>query len=762
MKTNGGETMAGRLASRLLNNSVSTAVLASAMALLAGTAYAQQANSNAPVAANDQGNGVVVVTAEKRTQNLQTVPIAATVLSGADLEKKGVTTLDQLQFVVPAMSVSTSLQGNQFDIRGIGRGALDVQVPSGVQTYRDNISVFPGFFQEEPYFDISSVEVLRGPQGTFAGLNATAGAVYITETNPSFGKVGGYLTAQGGNYSDFGLQGALNLPINDSLAVRLAFNHEQHDTFFNVIPSPGFSGNPGGLDSNSARLSVLYSPNDHLQVLFKFDGSVIDVGGYPATPNPAIPNVLVGGVPAGGLSLNNYSTAVGGNACPQELADILTVCTNAHLEGQDTFGRAGLDIKYTFGNGITFRSISGYQYGLTTSKIDADATGVATAFYHSHVDEPIVSQEFNLVSPDTGRFRWVLGAYGQLDTVHIPFGGFAESGVEFFDYTTPKTNLAIFGQGTYELTPSLELQVGLRYTDYQMSLHDVLTIAGLGTFLLPASGSGNINEHDSKLTGKAALNWTIDPNNFIYGFVATGHKSGTINSTNLPFGLLNPATTRPEDITDFELGWKAKWFDGHVRTQFDGFYSLYSNFQLDLINPSDNLGYIGNAGGTTIDDGLEAQAQAIFGHLQFDFVGAYIYTKLGNYSTLDPLDIPAGVQNVTGHHLPFAPPLTFSVGAQYAFDVGNGQLTPRVDFSHTDAQWASVFEEQPPNFPFSMLLGQRNIVNAQLSYETGDWIVTAYSTNLTDQHYIDAITNGLNLRYPGAPRQFGLRLTKNF
>jgi iron complex outermembrane receptor protein len=751
-----------------LLGAVSGAALVASLALSAAPALAQQSpGAPAPTgqtASSTSGvdSGEVVVTAEKRVVNLQATPIAATVMSGAELQKKGVVTLDQLQFTVPAMSVSSSLQGNQFDIRGIGRGALDVQVPSGVQTYRDSVAVFPGFFQEEPYFDLSSIEVLRGPQGTFAGLNATAGAVYITEKNPDFSKVGGYLTAQGGNYNDFGLQGAVNLPINDDLAVRLAFNHEQHDTFFNVIPSPGFSGNPGNLDSNSARMSVLYRPNDHFQALLKVDGSVIDVGGYPATPNPAIPDVLVGGLPAGGLSLNNYSTAVGGNACPQELTNILTTCTNAHLEGQDQFARVGLDMKYTFGNGITLRSISGYQYGLTTSKIDADATGVGDAFYNSHVDESIVSQEFNLLSPDSGRFRWVLGAYGQEDIVHIPVGGYEEAGVSFFNYTTPKTNLAVFGQATYELTPSLELQVGLRYMDYQMSLHDTLVIAGLGTFSLPAAGGGSIHEHDAKLTGKATLNWTIDPNNFVYGFVATGHKSGTINSTNLPFGQLNPPTTAPEDITDFELGWKAKWFGGHVRTQFDGFYSLYNNFQLDLINPSDNLGYIGNVGGTTIDEGLEAQGQANFGHLQFDFVAAYINTKLGSYSTLDPLDIAAGVQNVTGHNLPFAPPLTFSVGAQYAFDIGNGQLTPRVDFSHTDAQWASVFEEQAPTFPFSMLLGQRNIVNAQLTYATGDWIVTAYSTNLTDQHYIDAITNGLNLRYPGAPRQFGMRLTKNF
>lgn len=168
-------------------------VVAAGIYLTASPSYAAATViSNGPVE-------LVVVTAERRPTSLQKTSIAASVLSGDDLIKKHVVSLEQLQFTVPSMTVSSSLQGNQFNVRGLGRSGINVQLPSGVQVYRDGVASFPGFFQDEPYYDITSVEVLRGPQGTFSGLNATGGAVYINEKLPDFDSVNGYASVQGGN-----------------------------------------------------------------------------------------------------------------------------------------------------------------------------------------------------------------------------------------------------------------------------------------------------------------------------------------------------------------------------------------------------------------------------------------------------------------------------------------------------------------------------------------------------------------------------------
>jgi iron complex outermembrane receptor protein len=153
-------------------------LVVAAVCMLAGFDAHGQAVSNA--AADTGPLAEVVVTAERRATNLQVSPVAATVLSGEDLQNRGVNTIDQLQFTTPSLTVNDFGQGIMFNIRGIGKGESNVQTPAGVVTYRDGIPVIATFLQNEPYYDISSIEVLRGPQGTFSGVNATGGAVYIT------------------------------------------------------------------------------------------------------------------------------------------------------------------------------------------------------------------------------------------------------------------------------------------------------------------------------------------------------------------------------------------------------------------------------------------------------------------------------------------------------------------------------------------------------------------------------------------------------
>src|ERR1700733_1723303 len=190
----------------------------------------------------------VVVTAERRSIDLQVAPLAATVMTGEDLLNRSVNTIDQLQFTTPSLTVNDFGQGNMFNIRGIGKGESNVQTPSGVVTYRDGTPVIGTFLQNEPYYDIASIEVLRGPQGTFAGANATGGAVFITEANPNFNGINGYAEAQYGNFNDRLLQGAINLPISDTFAARIAFNEERRNTFWNL--SGPFTNEPGKLASN--------------------------------------------------------------------------------------------------------------------------------------------------------------------------------------------------------------------------------------------------------------------------------------------------------------------------------------------------------------------------------------------------------------------------------------------------------------------------------------------------------------------------------
>lgn len=648
----------------------------------------------------------LVVTAERRTTNLQTTPIAVSALSGEQLQAKGIDTVDALQFATPSLTVNNFGQGNDFNIRGIGKGETNVQTPSGVITYRDGVASFPGFFQDEPYFDVASIEVLRGPQGTFAGQNATGGAVFINTRDPSLNGVSGDIEGQYGNYNDARLRGAVNVPLSSTFAARLAVNAEQRDSFYKFTgPVPG---HPGRLRETSVRLGLLWKPTDNFSAVLKLDADNIDQGGYPADPANAT-------------------------------NDIFHITNNGPNAAKDRFTRAILNMTYTFQDGIALHSISGYQHGHTSEAVDLDGTNLAHLSFTDFATEEIYSQEVNLVSPEQGPLRWVAGLYYQHDVVDIPLGGFdigLPPGAFDIDliYHTPKETKAAFGQVSYDLTEAFQIQGGLRYTKSTFGLTDNNYINGR-----PDLGRlGHQSTEDSKLTGKLALNWKLNSDNFLYAFVATGHKAAGINTTPPPGGTM-PDPFRPEDVTDYEVGWKPTFADGHVRLQLGAYYNRYRNFQVSLFNAAESQTTIQNADGTTIIYGVEAQGQAAIGQLGLDFGAGYLHSELGGA--------------FSGKKQPNAPPWTFNVGAQYEFQLANGAtLTPRADYGYVAKQWFNIANTGQ--------LVARNLVNAQLSYKTGAWRVTGYATNLFDLHY--AVASNVNLRYAGAPRQFGVRLGREF
>jgi len=713
-------------------------ITTSAVALLwCGAAQAQQAEAQ-----DEQATtlGDVVVTAERRTSNLQTTAVAATVLSGQDLENKGVTSLDQLQFAAPSTTVQNFGQGNFFNVRGIGKSEATTAVGVGVITYRDGVAAFPGYFQTEPYYDIGSLEILRGPQGTFAGANATGGAVFITARNPDFNGIGGYISGKIGNYDDIQLQGAINLPLTDTVAARLAFNHQTRDSFYNITGP--YTGNPGVMDSNSVRASVLWTPSDALRVLFKTDYNNIDLGGYPADPV---------------LSTN----------------DPFEITSNGPNTAHDEFVRSSLNVSYVFDNGVTLRSITGYQNGETRFATDLDGTSALNNTFRDTVKEEVWSQEFNLLSPDDQRLTWLLGAYYQLDKVEFPAGpfptgdyriGFPENVVDIYIFgKTPKETAAVFGQISYDISDRLQVQLGARYAESTSTNDDVYTTyPQFGIVLFQ-----DAEVKDDKVTGKLTLNWKVDDRNFVYGFVATGHKMGGLNAPNL---YVPPRDFGPEDLTDFELGWKSTMFDGHVRTQLGAYYNIYNDYQVAIGDPEyPQFSSILNVSGDTILMGIEGSAQAKFGPLSFDVAASVSKSELGEFFAADPRvgrtgacnaqtgPASANCRNLEGASQSYAPEFTFSAGVQYEFDLGGGAtLTPRVDYSHIGEAWTTIFA----NEAVGDKLEDRNIVNLLLTYAKNDWRASAYAVNATDQTYIAAVNS--SLRYAGPPRQYGINLTKMF
>jgi len=725
-------------------------LLLSASVLALFCCEAAQAQSNSTKGGVEE----VVVTAERRTQDLQKTPISASVLTGQDLQNKGVVLIDALQFSMPSVAVDNFGQGAEFNVRGIGKGEHNTQTSTGVITYRDGVPTFPGYALEEPYYDVASVEVLRGPQGTFAGMNATGGAVFVNTNNPDIdGGYNGYIMGNVGNYGEYGAQGAVNIPLTDTLAARAAFFGDSRDSFYHIAGPGGthYDGNKGDQRLAAGRLSLLWEPTANLSVLFKADLDYLDMGAYPADP------------------YYNRFKVFPGTAIPNPgYTDLFHIGANSPQAAIDRFQRYTMKIDYKFAGGITLQSMSSYQTVSSDYVADLDGTNTASSYFADSVDVRLATQELDLISPDTGFMTWIVGGYAQsLDYIfRSPYKFIIGTplGSPFTEYllegTNPTMAYAGFGQVSFNLADGLQIQLGGRYTSTSTKNDGDVVQYGLPIKYVQKQSYHNFSY-------KAAVNWTVNDDNFLYGFVATGFKPGGLN---VPVGLGNPAPFDSETVTDYEAGWKSTLWGGHVRTTLDGFYNDYKNFQVTVGYPLiPTFGFELNVPNTTKIYGFEGEADAAFGALSFNLGISWMHSDLGTFFATDsripsvlPCDPKAGPASVTcinlgGKQQTYAPNFTFNVGAQYVFDLGEGNtLTPRVSYGHVGPQWATLFE----NPDLGDRLAARNILGAQLEWARNSWAVTLYGTNLTDQHYVGALNSGLD--FAGAPRQYGIRLTKTF
>ena len=753
-----GQTVSGQTVSGQTVSGPATAPAANS-----GTTQADTTTADAP--------GTIVVTATRRRENLMQTPIAAAIVTGTDLAQKGIVNVDALQFAMPSVVVNNFGQGLEFNIRGIGKAEHNSQTTTGVITYRDGVPSFPGYFQEEPYFDVANIQVLRGPQGTVVGQNSTGGAVFANTNDPIIGGgMHGYLNANYGNYNDAGVQGAVNIPVSDTFAARVAFYGERRDSFY-TITGPGgtpYTGNPGNLREVAGRISFLWKPTSNLTILSKTDLDSLDMGGYPADPYS-----------------DRFQTYPSGAANPN-YTDLFHITANAPQRAIDRFVRSILKIDYAFDSGIKLRSVSGFSTGSTTyqSDLDGSAAGVpafgpapavpANETFFDTVKETQFSQELNIISPDNRRVTWLLGAFGLWDSYFFPapFSNFdinldsTQTGAvaPYYNYQlygrNPERSLAAFGQVGFAITPDLKLEVGGRYTDSRTT--NYVNVQQYGALL---SDTQTARSHN--FSYKVSLGWKLDSANYLYAFAASGFKPGGLN---VPVGLGTPAPFVPETVQSFEAGWKNNFAGGRGHLTIDGFYNNYKNFQVIIGYPTyPTFGDELNVANTTRIYGFEADADFKIGGLVLDGGIGYTHSALGQFYASDsrlpsptPCDpgtgpVSATCINLKGVQQSYAPNLTFNVSARYDLALGTtSKLSPSVNFGHVAGQWATLFE----NTSLGDRLAPRNILTAQLAFAHGTWTVTAYSTNLTNQHYVAALNSGLD--FAGPPRQYGVKVLKTF
>jgi iron complex outermembrane receptor protein len=727
----------------------------------------------------------VVVTAERRTQNLQTAAISATVLNADELADRGVNGLSAVQYAAPGVIISDYGSANTFNIRGIGQARVDVDLPSGVVIYRDGVPTLTGYFQNAPYYDMAGVEVLRGPQGTFGGKSAAAGAVFIRTHDPELGNFKTDVMVGVGNKAFRETTAVVNLPVADTFAVRVAYHGEWRDSLFDSIRSnnaPGGTGAGGPYSGNddrrlsSARIGLLWEPSDAFKAVLKVDGDNLYFGSHITT---------------------------GLDPVTGDVQDIRNPIVNGPHYYDDHGVRTSLNLNYDFAGGYALNSLTGFSNVNSTANWDPNGADPTPFTFYSHGVFRSVSQEFNLVSPKDARLNWVTGLFWQAyhnEYESIPEGGFGfdlndQPGVEYGSpWDKDERTYAIFGQVGYHITTPLEVQVGARYghyafdqfTNFMIDLSGYSGGPSMPLVPLENGGLGHVEGlSENSVDWKFNLNYQLNDNHFLYGLISRGHTPGSINFASPSFfAVPDHGAYSQEKVTNYELGWKATLLDHTIRTQFDVYYQVFKDYQADFAldstsgPPNSQLFQFQNALTDSIIYGAELGAQAAFGNVGLDFGFAYNRSKLGSFGQVVntfagiPGYDPSPTVDLKGSSTPFSPKITTNLGASYTVRLaGTGwRMVPRADVAYRSDAYSRLFENN------ATLLPGYALVNAQIKFENDNTYVELWSTNLADKRYVSAKQNVdgaaptaeypfqhiVGIVYGGAPRLFGVRVGHSF
>lgn len=751
----------------------------------------------------------VIVTAQRRTTSLMQTAISVDALSGDTLAQRQQNTVADLQKTTPNFQVNTTGLYNSINIRGIGNSAITPTIQPGIAVLHDGLLSPETIFIDTPFYDIADVEVLRGPQGTLLSAASTGGAVEINSRSPELGRgANGYAEALIGNYSDHRVHGAINLPVSDTFAARLAFNVEKRGSFYYDVGSklaPGPSNtfdDPGRIDQQNVRIGLLWQPTEHFSALLKAEFDYNNYGGQAAEPNPgtfpAVLNPTSGTYAACPNPLNNPDPAVPatcqspyyqyGTGKPFVLNYGIT-----GLEDRQTLKRFGLDLRYTLPSDIVFRSLTGYQ---SLNSIEVEDPNVSSAMQtinywnNTGPHDDYYSEDLSITSPGGGKLNWIVGA--DIFYRHTPVNVNQQTYLSFPFSTAVLQKLLLFvtppGQGNagatlrteglfgnldWNFTDTLQLDVGLRGNwdqGFNRGTVDVY-INGFQVVSVPPSKDFT----DNVPTGKVGLNWTPLKGQFFYLFYARGYKPGG--------SQYGAPTFSPEHVNDFELGWKGHLLDDHLQVQLGGYYMKYQEMQFTGFDTTSGSGSVTNIGNSTID-GIELSTVGRFGYLGVDLGLAYLHSRLGSSQQVETYKLPSTLPSntpqcngtnaancfdyapyevsVNGEANPYSPKVSASLGVDYGFLIGPGVVRPRLTYSYTSKQYAALF--QTDNY---WQMGSRRIWDGSVEFDTDKWVVQLYCNNFTNQTYFSGVGNitggpaGSAVFY-GAPRQYGLRVNREF
>ncbi|MFT4053484.1 MAG: TonB-dependent receptor [Novosphingobium sp.] len=712
-----------------------------------------QASPQSSTEASAQG-GDIIVTARKRDESLQDVPISISAIGDAELAKKGVTQLRNLEYSVPGVTFTD--QGSAFGgfgIRGIFTLVRNGGIESGVGVYVDGVYQGRNSSSNSDIFDVANVQVLKGPQGTLFGRNTVSGAISITTKAPT-NDFEGSVKVSAGNLDMRSASAMLSGPIvKDKLLVRVSGSLVKRDGYtLNLYDGKKLDSQ----DRLGGRMRLRYLATDDLTFDLEVDGArdrgLVNRGGY-----------LISG--AQGSSYNPAAEYA-------QLSDPrVTSVDNFGLgsyEHRDVWG-ASLNAEYKFGDGFALTSTTAYRDGSFTTASDFDGTASDISGGYTSSSSKQFTQELRLATPTaTGTgfagdaFDVVVGAF----YIHQDTDGVLASqlGTGCTELTCPifaapvtfgptsriRTNsVAGYASLNWRVVDGLTLTGGLRYTWEQKKLD--FRQAGAPAIGIPTIPQTFMKRHENNLSPTLSAVYKVTPDISLYGTVSRGYKSGGFNADavanlDIEFGA--------EKVTNYEAGFKTSLFDRRVTFNASVYYQDYSDLQVQQ--------FVG-----AVQQVTNAASANIYGaEVELNAKVTDRLTLNGSFSRIDAkfADFPNATragENFKGNYLPSAPKYTADFSAEYTMPMGDSaDAFVRGNWSYRGAQY---FQANNAAFTYQRgysLFGARVGLNLQ----DGKYQIAAFADNIGDKLYA---TNrlpflGTQMGFWGAPRTYGVEATAKF
>jgi iron complex outermembrane receptor protein len=677
----------------------------------------------------------VVVTATKTGETaVQRTPIAISAFSADALAASGISGVKNLDGYVPNLSISQSTTYAQIFIRGIGSTNVYGGSDPSVTVQVDGVYLGRPYAQFAEFLDVDRVEVLRGPQGTLYGRNATGGTINVVSKTPT-DHFTSQVQAQVGNYSLFDVQGYISGPIvADKLDGSLAVSYTRHDDYIeNIIASGNDIGNAnrGGI-----RAQLRFRPTDKISMTTRLDFSQSKehTVSYSKILAPFAPttNAILGDYSKVALNLPNHD-----NVRAWGIAEDISVDLNDNLE---------------------FRWISAYRNNRNRVDIDSDDTELSITSVHQGEDQDQFSTEANLIGK-FDRLTFVVGGYYLHENVdtNVRVNVFVAGVAKEFLPSTESEALAGFVQGTYSLTDTLSITAGARYTREKKSIDQQVNVYLLPNTPLGAPLTFSAEQTFSAFTPKVSLQYQPNRDFLAYVSATRGFKSGGFN-----FSSGDPATAGfdPETVWSYEAGTKTEWFNNRLRVNLTGFIYDYSNLQ-QFLATAPGVAVIANAATARVK-GIELEVLAKPGMgIELGMNLSYLDAKYTDYpsapvpQSLGPFSIDA-----TGKRLTSSPPYAASFFAKKSWRVAEDKSA----FIRGEYLWRDKQYGEPTNY-YLQAMPAYGLLNLTLGLVSDKgWEIDLWARNLTDEQYLlgtqdaGATFSGM----PGPPRTFGVRLSKKY